>query len=224
MQAVQQVEIDGQDFKRAMEGAKSHIERHIDELNELNVFPVPDGDTGINMFMTMRSAVRAVEDSPEISVGKVSKMAARGALLGARGNSGVILSQILRGISKGIGDRKKISPHDWAQALKIGSDEAYRLVVDPVEGTILTVIREVSEAASRMTERKVGFTRVVVSLATQARKTVKKTPELLPVLKQAGVVDAGAKGLMYFFVGVKESVCRKTSSSRARPDVSPRVA
>lgn len=224
MQVVQQVEIDGQDFKRVMEGAKSHIERHVDELNELNVFPVPDGDTGINMFMTMRSAVIAVEDSSEISVGEVSKMVARGALLGARGNSGVILSQILRGISKGIGDREKISPHDWARALKLGSDEAYRLVVDPVEGTILTVIREVSEAASRMTERKVGFTRVVVFLATQARKTVKKTPELLPVLKQAGVVDAGAKGLMYFFVGVREAVCRKASSSRSRPDVSPRVA
>jgi len=219
---VMEMELDGPGLKRALEAAKAKLEEHIDEVNALNVFPVPDGDTGINMFLTMESAVEAMNKSEDTSAAAISASAARGALMGARGNSGVILSQILRGISKGIGDRKTFSSPDFAYALHIASDEAYKVVASPVEGTILTVIREASEAASRTAERGVGFARTMMSVVSRARKTVERTPEMLPVLKEAGVVDAGAKGLYYVFEGMKNSICRKPAHRLARKS-SPRA-
>jgi len=207
--AVKQMELDGRDLKRMLESAKLCLEQHIDEINALNVFPVPDGDTGINMFLTMESAVDAVDKSRSTSATAVADSAARGALLGARGNSGVILSQILRGIAKGIQERNSFSTVDFANALHIASDEAYKVVAEPVEGTILTAIREASEAASRAAERGVSFAHTVTSMVSRTKKTVEKTPEMLPVLKEAGVVDAGAKGLYYVFQGMKDSICRK---------------
>ena len=219
---VMEMELDGPGLKRALEAAKAKLEEHIDEVNALNVFPVPDGDTGINMFLTMESAVEAMNKSEDTSAAAISASAARGALMGARGNSGVILSQILRGISKGIGDRKTFSSPDFAYALHIASDEAYKVVASPVEGTILTVIREASEAASRTAERGVGFARTMMSVVSRARKTVERTPEMLPVLKEAGVVDAGAKGLYYVFEGMKNSICRKPAYRLARKS-SPRA-
>jgi len=220
---VMQSELDGQDLKRALEAAKSCLEQHIDEVNALNIFPVPDGDTGINMFLTMKSAVEAVEKSEDTSAATISAVAARGALLGARGNSGVILSQILRGIAKGIGERKNFSSRDLANALHIASEMAYKVVGNPVEGTILTVIKEASKAASRTAERRASFAHTMMSVVSRARTTVKRTPEMLPVLKEAGVVDAGAKGLYYVFEGMKDSICRKPTqrlpkkSSRQAP-------
>jgi len=202
-------ELDGQGLKRALETAKVRLEQHIDEVNSLNVFPVPDGDTGINMFLTMKSAVEAMEKSPDTSAAAISAAAARGALLGARGNSGVILSQILKGVAEGIKERKSFSSRDLANALHLGSERAYRVVANPVEGTILTVIREASKAASDTAERGSSFAHTMMSVVARARKTVKRTPEMLPVLKEAGVVDAGAKGLYYVFVGMKDSICRK---------------
>jgi len=139
----------------------------------------------------------------------VADSAARGALFGARGNSGVILSQILRGIAKGIQERKSFSTMDFANALHIASEEAYKVVAEPVEGTILTAIREASEAASRAAERGVSFAHTITSVVSRTKKTVEKTPEMLPLLKEAGVVDAGAKGLYYVFEGMKDSICRK---------------
>jgi len=206
---VKEKELDGQDLKRMLESAKLCLEQHIDEVNALNVFPVPDGDTGINMFLTMESAVEAVNKLENASATAVADSAARGALFGARGNSGVILSQILRGMAKGIQERKSFSTLDFANALHIASEEAYKVVAEPVEGTILTAIREASEAASRAAERGVSFAHTVTSVVSRVNKTVEQTPEMLPVLKEAGVVDAGAKGLYYVFEGMKESICRK---------------
>ena len=206
---VKERELSGQDLKKAFESAKSYLEKHVDEVNALNVFPVPDGDTGINMYLTMESAVKAVEKSDDTSAAAVSATAARGALLGARGNSGVILSQILKGIAKGLEGKRTFSFHDFATALHIASEQAYRVVADPVEGTILTVIREASEAASKTAKRGDSFTRAIGSVVSQVRRTVKRTPELLPVLKEAGVVDAGGKGLYYVFKGMETAICRK---------------
>jgi uncharacterized protein len=201
--------ITGLDLKEAYEQAALYLEDHIEELNAMNVFPVPDGDTGINMFLTMKSAVEAMNKAPDMTtVSGVSSIAARGALLGARGNSGVILSQILKGIAKGLEGKVTFSFRDFTAALHVASEQAYRTVANPVEGTILTVIREVSEAASRASRRRTSFTRMIMSVTLQAKKTVKKTPEMLPVLKEAGVVDSGAKGLFYVLEGMKDAICR----------------
>jgi len=212
---VMETEIGGQDLKRAFAAARVQLEQHIDEVNALNVFPVPDGDTGINMYLTMKSAVDAVEGIQETSVAIISASAAKGALMGARGNSGVILSQIMKGIAKGLEEKETCSFPDFAGALHMGSELAYKVVNDPVEGTILTVIREVSEEASRVAAKMVSFGRAIASVVVRARETVKKTPEMLPVLKEAGVVDAGAKGLYYILKGMESAICRKDSSTRS---------
>ena len=214
----------GLELKEAYEHAAMYLENNIDELNTMNIFPVPDGDTGINMFLTMKSAVEAMEKAPDITVAAISSTAARGALLGARGNSGVILSQILKGIATGLEGKNTFSLNDFATALHVASEQAYHVVANPVEGTILTVIREVADAASRASERHASFTRTIMSVASQAKKTVKRTPELLPVLKEAGVVDSGAKGLYYVFAGMRDAICQKrihvTKSDISSPAVS----
>jgi len=201
--------VTGLELKEAYEQAALYLEDHIEELNAMNIFPVPDGDTGINMFLTMKSAVAAMSKAPDMTVAGISSTAARGALLGARGNSGVILSQILKGIAKGLEGKVTFSFRDFTAALHVASEQAYQTVANPVEGTILTVIREVSEAASRIGRRRTSFTRMIMSVTLQAKKTVKRTPEMLPVLKEAGVVDSGAKGLFYVLEGMKDSICRK---------------
>jgi len=212
MATAAEVELNGQDLKKAFKEAGAYIEQHVDEVNALNVFPVPDGDTGVNMFLTMKSAIEAAEKADPSSAGIVAASAARGAILGARGNSGVILSQIMKGLAKGLEGKKTFSFTDFAHSLYIASEQAYKVVEKPVEGTILTVIKEVSEEASRIAERKTGFARAITAVVLRARKTVKETPELLPILKEAGVVDAGAKGLYYFFKGMENAICRTKSS------------
>jgi uncharacterized protein len=215
MTAVMEASMNGQDLKDALEGAKLYIEQHVDEINKLNIFPVPDGDTGVNMFLTISSAVEEVKKAGS-SAGEVAALAARGALLGARGNSGVILSQIMKGVAKGLEGREVFSFADFAHALRFASEQAYKVVDKPVEGTILTVIREVSEEASKVAEKKTGFVRAINSVVLKAGRTVKKTPDMLPVLKEAGVVDAGAKGLYYFFKGMESSICRASDAGRSR--------
>lgn len=217
-------EYDGQTLKQALKSAEEHLEKRIEEINALNVFPVPDGDTGINMYLTLQSATEAVKDLSTTSAAEISAKAARGALLGARGNSGVILSQILRGIAKGLEMKERFSTFDFAQALRHASDTAYRAVAHPVEGTILTVIREASEAAMQQVERGANLKQTMTAIVSQARDSVTKTPELLPKLKEAGVVDAGGKGLLYVFQGMKSFISQKmiqleghkTASRRAR--------
>ncbi|MFC1905749.1 DAK2 domain-containing protein [Chloroflexota bacterium] len=205
---------DGKILQAAFCGAEKYVEEHIDELNILNVFPVPDGDTGINMFLTLQSANKAWANVNTNSASTVSAAAARGALLGACGNSGVILSQILRGIAKGLEMKDRFSCIHFAQALQTAAEMARSGVVNPVEGTILTVAREASEMAMRMAERGASFRQMMTAIVSQSKKTVQKTPELLPQLKEAGVVDAGAKGLLYVFQGMRDHMWNRYTRSK----------
>ncbi len=207
---------DGQTLKSALESAEKLLEKRIDELNALNVFPVPDGDTGINMYLTLQSATEAVKDISTTSAAEVSAKIARGALLGARGNSGVILSQILRGIAMAMEMKERFSAIDFAQAIRRASEMAYRAIAKPVEGTILTVVREASEAAIQQAERGANLKQTMMAIASQARDTVMRTPELLPKLKEAGVVDAGGKGLLYVFMGMKNFTSRRMPKLQRR--------
>lgn len=199
-----QESFDGNTLKAALGAAQSCVEHHIDELNMLNVFPVPDGDTGINMFVTLRSANEAISDMPTKSASNIAKTMARGALLGASGNSGVILSQILRGIAKGMEGHDSFNALVFTKALEMASENAYRAVGTPVEGTILTVCREAAAAAREHVSGNGTMSALLKAVVKEARESVKRTPELLPQLKDAGVVDAGAKGFYYFLMGISD--------------------
>jgi DAK2 domain fusion protein YloV len=196
----------GQALKQAYLSAESVLEKKIDELNSLNVFPVPDGDTGINMYLTLQSANEAIKNNSSPSASEISSKAAMGALLGARGNSGVILSQIMRGLAKGLEQKETFTALDFANALKNASDTAYNSLSEPVEGTILTVIREAAQRAIVQATKGGDLAQTMKAATNQAKDTVNRTPDLLPTLKEAGVVDAGGKGLFYFFQGMKNFI------------------
>lgn len=193
---------DGQDLKRAIVAAAAWLEEHRDAINALNVFPVPDGDTGSNMSATMQAAIRDIVDSDEHSAGVIAAKIAHGALLGARGNSGVILSQTFRGLARGLDKKATFGAADLANAFEEASKLAYRAVLKPVEGTILTVVREVAEAAKRSAEHEDDLVTLMQEVVTAARQAVAKTPDLLPTLKQAGVVDSGGQGFCTILEGV----------------------
>ena len=195
---------DGQRFARGLNDAATWLEEQATFINALNVFPVPDGDTGTNMSLTLRAAAREAAACSDSSVGAVAKAAAHGALLGARGNSGVILSQYLRGIARQVEKSDEIGPADLAQALAQGSATAYKAVIRPVEGTILTVGRGAAQAAARA-EKEHTFAAVLEAAVAGAREALERTPSLLPVLKQAGVVDAGGQGLACLLEGLLRS-------------------
>ncbi len=193
---------DGQDLKKALLVAAAWLEEHREAINALNVFPVPDGDTGSNMSATMQAAIRQIADSEETSAGVIASKLAHGALLGARGNSGVILSQTLRGLAQGLDKKDTFSAPDLAAALQEASRLAYRAVIKPVEGTILTVVRQSAEAAQRSAGRGDDLVGMLQEVVTAARQSVANTPELLPTLKQAGVVDSGGQGFCTILEGV----------------------
>jgi len=207
---------DGQFFKASLRASQDLLEQHRDEINELNVFPVPDGDTGTNMLLTVRGAVEGVINSLEDSAGKVAAAAARSALLAARGNSGVLFSQILMGIARGLDGKVRFSPSDFAQALSLGAEKAYNTLVNPVEGTILTVIREAAEAAYQASKQGANLTRMMDEVVARAKAAIERTPELLPVLKEAGVVDAGGQGL-YYVLEAMRSCAWEVSGVTAEP-------
>ncbi|MET1232943.1 MAG: DAK2 domain-containing protein [Candidatus Limnocylindrales bacterium] len=194
---------DGAAILRAFTAAVAHFEGHVDAINALNVFPVPDGDTGTNMMATLRSALEEAEGVPEAErdAGRVAAAISFGALMGARGNSGVILSQVFRGMSEAVKGRKRINGLDLAHALAAGRVAAYAAVAKPVEGTILTVIREASAAAVTSAERDPDIEGVLTATVEQAERAVAKTPSLLPILREAGVVDSGGEGLYRLFQG-----------------------
>lgn len=178
------------------------LEHHQALINSLNVYPVPDGDTGTNMLLTMQSAYREIRESPDEEVGAIAQKVAHGALMGARGNSGVILSQVLRGLARGLAGLKAFDAAQLAEALREGAATAYKGVIKPVEGTILTVARESAEAAVSAAEAT-GDIRVVLEQAVhEARRSVARTPTLLAVLAEAGVVDAGGQGLFVILEGM----------------------
>ncbi len=182
-----------------LRGATAFLQRHIDALNAINVFPVPDGDTGTNLYLTMRAALAEAEQAPSDAVGETLEALARGALMGARGNSGVILSQILRGFARAASSRDTLDAETLAAALELGAQYAYEAVSAPREGTMLTVVREAAGAARRHAADDPEA--ALEATARAAGEAVERTPELLPVLKEAGVVDAGGKGLSVLLDG-----------------------
>ncbi len=194
--------LDGQGFKRLVRAGLGWLQRHQATINALNVYPVPDGDTGTNMVLTMRSAWAEIEDVPDSNVGRVVGQMAHGALMGARGNSGVILSQIWRGFARSLDERDVLQADDLAHACREGSETAYKGVVKPVEGTILTVARAVADAAARAETRTDDLVTVLEQMVFAAHEAVVLTPSLLPVLKEAGVVDAGGQGLFIILQGM----------------------
>jgi len=185
--------------------ASSYLGARKKEVDSLNVFPVPDGDTGTNMYLTLSSAAQAISDRRGLTLGEASEMASHGALMGARGNSGVILSQILRGIATCFSGRESVSASEICRALDQAVATAYKAVMKPVEGTILTVLRGLRDGASAAASSK-DLSVILDSGLKEAKAVLERTPEMLPVLKQAGVVDAGGKGLVFIVEGFLEGL------------------
>jgi len=194
--------IDGQSFKRLVEAGLTWLRTNQQIVNALNVFPVPDGDTGTNMTLTLQSAWNEVKDKGTRHLGEMAAAFSKGALMGARGNSGVITSQILRGFSRGVHETDLLDKEAFVRALGEARDTAYKGVVKPVEGTILTVIKETAQAAEAALESAQDAIEILEIAVKAADESVRRTPELLPILKQAGVVDSGGKGLFFFLEGM----------------------
>ena len=190
---------DGTGLLEAVRAAVANLEAHIDEINALNVFPVPDGDTGSNMAATCREMLGYVREDTSVEV--VAERLREGALFGARGNSGVILSQVVRGLAEGFAGKRRFNGLDLAHALALASTAAYGAVPRPVEGTMLTVIREASAVAVETAERSNDLEAVLWAATHAAARALDKTPSLLPVLREAGVVDSGGAGLLRLFEG-----------------------
>jgi len=209
---------DGVGLLGAFRAAATALEAAVDEVNALNVFPVPDGDTGSNMMATVRAALTEAEAlGPTVSAERVAAAAAFGALMGARGNSGVIASQILRGLAEGLAGKTRFNALDLANALDQGTKAAYGAVAKPVEGTILTVIREASAAAVASAERERTIDAVMGATTTAAQRAVAKTPTLLAILREAGVVDSGGQGLFRLFEGANAFLTGNATVSARLP-------
>ena len=196
--------INGHDFYNMVVNASNRLLEESDFVNALNVFPVPDGDTGTNMSMTFKSAVKEIENLNSESIGETSKKLAKGALMGARGNSGVILSQILRGISKGLEGKTSVNSVEFANAFVEGSKAAYKAVMKPTEGTILSVIRAASEGAVK--SKKTDIVELLGEIVVESKIMLDKTPDLLPALKKAKVVDSGGMGLYILLQGMYDAL------------------
>ena len=194
--------INGEILKQAVISGANNISRQKNSINDLNIFPVPDGDTGTNMSMTVMSAAKALEEYDGTSAGEAAKIVASAMLRGARGNSGVITSLIFRGFAQGLKDMEEVNGKNLAAALGIGVDAAYKAVMKPTEGTILTVARMAYEAGVEAAKEDSGAVFVWQAICDKANEALAITPELLPVLKKAGVVDAGGKGLCVIFEGM----------------------
>src|SRR5918994_2621238 len=207
---------DGTGLLEAFRAGVANLEAHADEINSLNVFPVPDGDTGSNMVATVRAALEEGESVAGEPTDRIAAAISFGALMGARGNSGVITSQILRGMAEGLGGKRRFNGLDLAYALSVGTKTAYGAVAKPVEGTILTVIRESAAAAVAAAERDNDIEAVLTATVDAAEKSVARTPTLLAILREAGVVDSGGQGIYRLFQGGLQHLLGQ-STGRARP-------
>jgi hypothetical protein len=212
---------DGAGLLAAFRAAVDNLADHVDEVNALNVFPVPDGDTGSNMLATVKAALAEAEAVSEPSADRIAAAISFGALMGARGNSGVIASQIFRGMAEGLGGKHRFTGPDLAYALNQGSATAYKAVAKPVEGTILTVIRESAAAAVTAAEKGGDLEDVLTAAVEEAGQAVARTPSMLPILRDAGVVDAGGEGLYRLLQGALEYLASRTptATSKAAPGV-----
>lgn len=188
--------ITNDEFGKMINAAADALKNNAEKINKLNVFPVPDGDTGTNMTLSMASGAEYERNENDTHLGKLAQATAKGLLMGARGNSGVILSQIFRGFAAKIADKQTLSARDLADALMGGAETAYKAVMKPTEGTILTVIREAASAANQTAKKSDDATQVLGDALEAAEKALASTPELLPVLKEVGVVDSGGQGLV----------------------------
>lgn len=194
--------VNGSDFKKMVEGGVAALDLNRATIDELNVFPVPDGDTGTNMSLTINSALRGLNESSGTKVSELALDFSKGALRGARGNSGVITSQIMKGFAVALSEKEEMTAKDFAESLKQGTEIAYGAVTKPKEGTILTVVRVMAETAISITKKKtLEIEDFLQQILDSGEEILAQTPEMLPVLKKAGVVDAGGKGLLTIFYG-----------------------
>ncbi|MBZ9635854.1 DAK2 domain-containing protein [Clostridium sp. FP1] len=198
------LKINGQHFRNMVINASNRLEDQKEYVNALNVFPVPDGDTGTNMSMTFKAAVCEVENMSTTSISEISQKIARGALMGARGNSGVILSQIFRGIAKGLEGKIEVTSEEFAKSILEGATFAYKAVMRPTEGTILTIIKAAGESA--VSSGATNVVELMEEVCTHSQVMLDKTPDMLPALKEAKVVDAGGMGLLIIFKGMHEAL------------------
>ena len=181
-------------------GSKN-LAKNAEKINSLNVFPVPDGDTGTNMNLSMSSGAKETAANVVENIGELGKSFSKGLLMGARGNSGVILSQLFRGMSQHIADKKEVNAKEFADAIQNGVSIAYKAIIKPVEGTILTVAREAAEAGLKAAENTTSVVEVMEAIYVEAQASLKRTPDLLPILKEVGVVDSGGQGLVCVYQG-----------------------
>lgn len=188
-------------FQEMVQAASTRLNKQAEYVNSLNVFPVPDGDTGTNMGMTITNGAKEVSDKPASTVGEAAQILSKGLLMGARGNSGVITSQLFRGFGQSVKGKEELTGKDLAQAFQHGVEVAYKAVMKPVEGTILTVSRGAATAALKKAEQTDDAVEVMRATLEGAKRALKKTPEMLPVLKEVGVVDSGGQGLVYIYEG-----------------------
>ena len=195
--------LNGQSLKQLLISGSNNLYNHYPEVDALNVFPVPDGDTGMNMNLTLTSGSKEIQNRSDENAYEISKVFSRGLLMGARGNSGVITSQIFRGFSKGLDGLEEVNALAFSAAFQKGVEVAYKAVVNPVEGTILTVIRESSQFLADNVKDNMSIEKCLDLMLQEARESLKRTPELLPVLKEAGVVDSGGTGLIRILEGMR---------------------
>jgi len=193
--------LDGKRFAEMVIQGANHLANNAKMVDALNVFPVPDGDTGTNMNLSMTSGAKEVKNNVSTHIGKVGAALAKGLLMGARGNSGVILSQLFRGFSKAIEQKQTISSRDFALALEAGVQTAYKAVMKPVEGTILTVAKDAAKHAVAVSEKENDIIILMTEVVREAKASLDRTPDLLPVLKEVGVVDSGGQGLLFVYEG-----------------------
>ncbi|RDY24866.1 DAK2 domain-containing protein [Romboutsia maritimum] len=198
--------IDGKILRDMFVSGANNLQNHKELVDKLNVFPVPDGDTGTNMSLTISYAMKELAKVNNENITDIGKALSKGSLMGARGNSGVILSQIIRGIAKSIEGKETLSTQDLALAFKNGSDTAYKAVIKPIEGTILTVVRESSEFGIKASKAEKDMITFLEELIKEANKSLDRTPELLKALKEAGVVDSGGKGLVLIYEGMYKAL------------------
>ena len=194
------------EFRKMILTSSDRLNKNAEFINSLNVFPVPDGDTGTNMSLSFASGSKYVSESTSANVGDLAQALAKGLLMGARGNSGVILSQVFRGFAKSVANKKELTPQDLAQALQGGVETAYKAVMKPQEGTILTVARKSAEAAKKVAKNGGDIVAVMKDTYEAAEAALKTTPDLLPVLKEVGVVDSGGQGLTFVYQGFYDAL------------------
>lgn len=194
------------EFRKMILTSSDRLNKNAEFINSLNVFPVPDGDTGTNMSLSFASGSKYVSESTSANVGDLAQSLAKGLLMGARGNSGVILSQVFRGFAKSVSNKKELTPQDLAQALQGGVETAYKAVMKPQEGTILTVARKSAEAAKKVAKDGGDIVAVMKDTYEAAEAALKTTPDLLPVLKEVGVVDSGGQGLTFVYQGFYDAL------------------